>query len=211
MRSLFYKALHIRFFLLACLCLSAAIPAAAEDEVRIDAAHGRLGWLTNPYRQRTVPPISLDNSPRLETLVRAGNLYLTAPDVVALAIENNLDVEVQRYGPLLAKEVLKRAQSGGALRSVGLGVAAGPQSVSLQGVSVNSSGGAASTAGNGVSSGGGIVTQLGPSLLSLDPTFLLFTNFAHATSPQSNTFLTGTTSLVQGTSTYEAQYVQNWV
>jgi outer membrane protein len=211
MRSFFYKVLHSNFFLLACLCVAAANPAAAEDEIRIEPAHGRLGWVTNPYRQRIVPPISLDNSPRLETLVRAGNLYLTAPDVVALAIENNLDVEVQRYGPLLAKEVLRRAQSGGALRSVGLGVAAGPQSVSLQGVSVNSSGAAASTAGNGVSSGGGIVTQLGPALLSLDPTFLLFTNFAHTTSPQSNTFLTGTTSLVQGTSTYEAQYVQNWV
>jgi outer membrane protein len=203
------------FFLLACLCLAAAIPATAQnvvrDEIRINPAQGRLGWLTNAYRQRSVPAINLNNSPRLETLVRAGNLYLTAPDVVALAIENNLDVEVQRYGPLLAKEVLKRAQSGGALRSVGLGVAAGPQSVSLQGVSVNSSGVAASTAGNGVSSGGGIVTQLGPSLLSLDPTFLAFTNFAHTTSPQSNTFLTGTTSLVLGTSTYEAQYAQNWV
>jgi outer membrane protein TolC len=211
MRSFFYQG-HL--LLVAYLCL-AAIPMAAEDaspgEIRIDPAHGRLGWLTNPYRQRTVPAISLDNSPRLETLERAGNLYLTAPDVVALAIENNLDVEVQRYGPLLAQEVLKRAQSGGALRSVGLGVAAGPQSVSLQGVSVNTGGASASTAGNGVSSGGGIVTQLGPSIPSLDPTFLAFTNFAHTTSPQSNTFLTGTTSLVLGTGTYEAQYSQNWI
>jgi len=205
LRPFLQPAIHL--FLLACVCL----PATAEDEIRIDPAHGRLGWLTNPYRQRTVPAIDLNNSPRLETLVRAGNLYLTAPDVVALAIENNLDVEVQRYGPLLAQEVLRRAQSGGALRSVGLGVAAGPQSVSLQGVSVNSGGAAASTAGNGVSSGGGIVTQLGPSLLSLDPTLLAFTNFAHTTSPQSNTFLTGTTSLVLGTQTYEAQYAQNWV
>jgi outer membrane protein len=210
-RVLSYRTLYTNLIPLACLCLAMAIPGAAEDEVRILPAQGRLGWLTNPYRQRTVPAISLDNSPRLETLVRAGNLYLTAPDVVALAIENNLDVEVQRYGPLLAQEVLRRAQSGGALRSVGLGVAAGPQSVSLQGVSVNTNGASASTAGNGVSSGGGIVTQLGPSLLSLDPTFLAFTNFAHTTSPQSNTFLTGTTALVLGTATYEAQYAQNWV
>ena len=175
MRSFFYRGLSQRawythFVALTCICLAAAIPVAAEDEMRIDPAQGRLGWLTHPYRQRTVPPINLNNSPRLDSLIRAGNLYLTAQDVVALAIENNLDVEVQRYGPLLAKEVLRRAQAGGALRSVGLGVAAGPQSVSLQGVSVNTSGAAASTAGNGVSSGGGIVTQLGPSLPSLDPT-----------------------------------------
>ena len=101
---------------------------------------GGLGWLTHPYQAGSVPAIRLTNSPRLNDLIRAGNLYLTAQDVVALAIENNIDVEVQRYGPLLAQQVLRRAQGGGALRSVGLGVAAGPESVSLQGVSVNNSG-----------------------------------------------------------------------
>jgi outer membrane protein len=116
---------------------------------------------------------------------------------------------VQRYGPLLANEVLRRAQGGGALRSVGLGVAAGPQSVSLAGVSVNSSG-AALSAGGGVSSGGGIVTQLGPGIPSLDPSFLVLANFQHATSPQSNTVLTGTTALTQDTRAYQAQYSQSW-
>jgi len=143
--------------------------------------------------------------------VRAGNLYLTAADVVALAIENNLDVEVQRYGPLLAREVLRRAQGGGALRSVGLGVAAGPQSVSLQGVSLNIGGGSANTAGNGVSSGGGIVTQLGPSIPSFDPTVVGLVNFQHSTIPQSNTVLTGNTAFIQDTRTYQAQYSQTWM
>ena len=170
-----------------------------------------MQWLTRPYRQRTVPEVNLNNSPRLESLIRAGNLYLTADDVVALAIENNLDVEVQRYGPLMAQEVLKRAQAGGVLRSVGLGVAQAPQSVSLQGVSLNTGGAAASTAGNGVSSGGGIVTQLGPSIPSLDPSVSFFANFGHTTSPQSNTFLTGTFALVQNAQSYQAQYQQNWV
>ena len=96
--------------------------------------------------------------------------------MVALAIENNIDIEVQRYGPLLAREVLRRAQGGGALRSVGLGVAPGPQSVSLQGVSVNTNG-VGGTAGNGVSSGGGIVTQLGPSIPSFDPTVVRLRQF----------------------------------
>ncbi len=82
-------------------------------------ATGGLGWLTHPYQPRNVPAIRLTNSPRMDALIRAGSLYLTAPDVVALAIENNIDVEVQRYGPLLAQEVLRRAQGGGALRSVG--------------------------------------------------------------------------------------------
>ena len=184
--------------------------AQPQSAIRIEPATGSLGWLTRPYRARSVPPVNLSNSSRLQSLIRAGNLYLSARDVVALAIENNLDVEVQRYGPLLAREVLRRAQGGGALRSVGLGVAPGPQSVSLQGVALTSLG-AANSGGAGVSSGGGIVTQLGPAIPSLDPTIIGFANFQHLTSPQSNTILTGTTSLIQSTRTYQAQYQQNFV
>jgi outer membrane protein TolC len=187
-----------------------ALCASAQNEIRVEPASGPLGWLTNPYRPRSVPPIRVSNSSRLDQLIRSGNLYLSAQDVVALAVENNIDVEVQRYGPLLAKEVLRRAQAGGALRSVGLPVAAGPQSVSLQGVSLNPSGGVGLTGGAGVTSGGGIVTQLGPLIPALDPTFQGFMNFQHATIPQSNTVLTGTTALIQDTRTFQAQYSQNW-
>jgi outer membrane protein len=183
---------------------------AAQSEISTRPATGGLGALTHPYQAGSVPAMRLENSSRLASLVRAGNLYLSAQDVVALAIENNIDVEIQRYGPLLAKEVLLRARSGGALRSVGLGLAAGPQSVSLTGVSVNSSGGLGLSAGNGVSSGGGIVTQLGPPLLNLDPTFTGIVDFGHSTTPQSNTVLTGNTALVFSTHVYEAQYSQNW-
>lgn len=170
----------------------------------------RLGWLTRPYQTKIIQPPRLTNSPRLNSLIRAGILYLSAQDVVALAIENNIDVEVQRYTPLLAREVLRRAEAGGALRSVGLPVAAGPQSVSLQGVTVNPAGLSAS-GGGGISSGGGIVTQLGPPIPSLDPTVSGFVNFQHATTPQSNTVLTGTTSLVQKTRSVQASYSQNFV
>jgi outer membrane protein TolC len=117
---------------------------------------------------------------------------------------------VQRYGPLLAKEVLRRAQGGGALRSVGAAVAAGPQSVSLQGVSVNNSGSVALSSGTGVSSGGGIVTQLGPNIPSLDPSLFALASFQHASIPQSNTVLTGTDALVQDTRAFQLQYAQTW-
>ena len=194
---------------LLCAVLQFASSARSESPIRIEPAKGGLGWLTRPYQPRYVPPINLANSSRLESLVRAGNLYLSALDVVALAVENNIDVEVQRYGPLLAKEVLRRAKGGGALRSVGLGVAPGPQSVSLQGVSVTTTS-VISAAGSGVSSGGGIVTQLGPAIPSFDPSVSVLALFQHATIPQSNTILTGTTALIQTGRNYQAQYQQNW-
>jgi len=194
------------FTLLIPLLLAPA--ARAQSEIDVERPTGRLGWLTRPYRASQVPEIRLTNSPRMNELIRAGNLYLTAQDVVALAIENNIDIEVQRYGPLLNQEVLLRALGGGALRSVGLGVAAGPESVSLQGVSVNNSGSVALSGGNGVSSGGGIVTQLGPSIPSLDPSLFAFASFQHATIPQSNTILTGTDALIQTTRSFQVQYAQ---
>ncbi len=194
--------------LILVLCASLA---NAQTAIRIDdAPKNRFSWLTRNYQPRSVPPINLANTTRLSQLVRNGNLYLNSHDVVALALENNIDIEVQRYGPLLAREVLRRAQGGGALRSVGSGVASGPTSVSLTGVSVNTNGAPTSSGGGGVSSGGGIVTQLGPGIPSFDPTISGFANFAHSTSPQSNTVLTGTTALVTGTQQFQASYSQTF-
>src|SRR5579863_9942412 len=140
----------------------------AQTSVRIDPAKGGFGWLTRPYQARQIPPINLANSSRFDSLVRAGNLYVSAQDVIALALENSIDIEVQRYGPLLQRELLRRAESGSLLRNVGQNIAAGPTSVSLSGVSINTNG-APSGGGGGVSAGGGIITQLGPNLLSFDP------------------------------------------
>jgi outer membrane protein len=194
---------------LCVLCAFTVLASSAfgQSAVRIDPAKGSFGWLTRPYRQRYVPPINLANSDRLESLIRSGNLYLSAQDVIALALENNLDIEIQRYGPLLTKEVTRRTLGGGLIRTVGVGVAQGPQSVSLTGVSLNASGGSATTAGAGVSSGGGIVTSLGPALpgAGFDPQFTFYTNFAHTTTPLSNTVLTGTTELINTSRTYQAQ------
>lgn len=74
------------------------------------------GSLLHAYRQPSVAPPDLANSSRIENLVRAGNLYLSLQDTIALALENNLDIAIQRYGPLQAESDLKRAQAGGPLR-----------------------------------------------------------------------------------------------
>jgi len=184
--------------------------AAAQQEISVRPPTGGGTFLTGNYRAASVPAIRLQNSSRFASLIRAGNLYLSARDVVALAIENNIDVEIQRYGPLLAQQVLRRAQAGGALRDVGLAVAAGPSSVSLQGVNVNSSGGIGLSAGSGVGSGGGITTQLGPPIPSLDPTLFGLASFGHTTVPESNEVVSAIPVLVETTRFYEAQFVQNF-
>ena len=59
------------------------------------------------YMAPTIAPIRLDNSRRLYSLIRAGNLYLSAEDALALAIENNLNLEIDRYGPQLADSAFR--------------------------------------------------------------------------------------------------------
>jgi len=77
---------------------------------------------TVPYLPSHVRDISFQDSPRLASLLRGGKLYLSMDDAIALVIENNLDVELQRYSYPLADSDLLRAQGGGATRGLPLTV-----------------------------------------------------------------------------------------
>ena len=61
-------------------------------------------------------------------------LYLTLEDAIGLAIENNLDLEVDRYGPLAAYWQLERSKAGGPLRGITGGSSVVNQTTSGQGV-----------------------------------------------------------------------------
>ena len=76
-----------------------------------------LGFL-GPYHRPTVPPLFPGTGTRLGSLVKDGKLYLTLHDAIALAIENNLDVEVERYNIVLADTDLVRAKGGGSIRGI---------------------------------------------------------------------------------------------
>jgi len=76
-----------------------------------------LGFL-GPYRRPSVPPLFPGDGARLNSLVKDGKLYLTLHDAIALAIENNLDVEVERYNIVLADTDVFRARGGGSTRGI---------------------------------------------------------------------------------------------
>jgi|GEM_PF-246174 len=87
-----------------------------------------LGFL-GPYRRPLVPPLFAGSESRLQPLVRDGKLYLTLQDAIALALENNLDVETERYNLVLAQTDLTRAAGGGSLRGIDYGIAPPPNGV----------------------------------------------------------------------------------
>ena len=71
-------------------------------------------------------PVRLENSRRLEALLRDGAITLSLEDAIALALENNLDLELVRYAPRLAETDLLRAQSGSRLLGIPLSVREAP-------------------------------------------------------------------------------------
>ncbi|HMA08812.1 MAG TPA: hypothetical protein VKP68_13150, partial [Ramlibacter sp.] len=142
---------------------------------------GRLSALTYPYRAKEVAPISLANSNRLESLLRGGLLYLSLQDAIALALENNLDIEVQRYGLRLAEVDLDRAKAGGAIRGV---------STSISQSSAGAAGGSAATGGGST----GAVSSAG--IPSLDPVMAMNYSWGHTTAPQVNSFIVGSNAIV---------------
>ena len=110
-----------------------------------------VGNLVGHFQWRPLPPANLANSSRLETLIRAGSIYLSLQDTIALARENNLDIELQRYALRSVDADLLRARAGGG------------------------------------------------TVPSFDPTATFNYNWGHVTSPQTSSFTTGTSALVNTT------------
>jgi outer membrane protein len=195
------------------LCACAAFaqsPPGLEVSIQEPPMKRYIGPILTPFHleQRIVAPAKLTNSPRFDSLIRAGNLYLSADDVIALALENNLDIAIQRYGPYLQREVLRRAESGQPLRQVGQPVVAGPVSVSTAGVSTLAVGVAGG--GSGVTSGGGLVAQIGTQPPSFDPFLVAVAQYSHNTTPLSNTAVSLVPAAVSSNKIYQVQYGQSW-
>jgi outer membrane protein len=137
------------------------------------------------YKAVVVPPLRQSPSARLHELIQSGNLYLTVHDALALALENNLDLEVERYKLLAADWAVQRAQSGGPLRGV---TSARSVSINLgsgQGVagSSNNNGGNGGVSSTSSLTGAALIQQIGPVTPQLDPVMNTSIDIAHQTQP----------------------------
>jgi outer membrane protein len=68
-----------------------------------------------PYSPLQIPAPQFVNSPRIEQLIQNGQLRISLQDAVELALENNVDISVQRFYPWIADTNLLRAKGGGAI------------------------------------------------------------------------------------------------
>jgi outer membrane protein len=70
--------------------------------------------LLKPYKPISIQPPELTNSPRIDQLIHDGKLALRLQDAIELALENNLDIAVQRYYPWVADASILKTKAGGA-------------------------------------------------------------------------------------------------
>ena len=172
------------------------------------SADGWTGWISNPYRPREVSPVSFQNSNRVFELTRAGQLYLSLSDAIALTLENNLDVQLERYLPEIARTDVMRAKGGGLLRGLSLLVnevapgIGGPNGPLLTNLTAGSTPAALvntnfsdvaliSQQQNDLSVLGAIPMSIGPPIPQYDPTVSTLLNWTHQSTPEFSPVITG--------------------
>ena len=173
-----------------------------------------------PYKAQSVPPPNLINSVRTDQLFRDGKIYLSINDAVAMALENNLDIVLQRYNLSIADTDLLRTKSGQFALGVNQGVVQGTPGGPSAGGTGSASTGATGTGAGGTQTGvggagagaGGLVGSTlgaGPTLNSYDPTLTGTIQGERTSSPQPNVFISGgVPKVVQNTNVYNFGYTQ---
>jgi outer membrane protein len=72
-----------------------------------------------PYKPTPVPEPDLTNSPRIDQMIQDGKLRLRLQDAIELALQNNLDIAIQRYSPWIAEANILRQYAGNGVVSRG--------------------------------------------------------------------------------------------
>jgi outer membrane protein len=128
-----------------------------------------------PYTPRPLGLPKLGNSARIDSLMHDGKIYLSIDDAIALALENNLDLEIARYNLNIAEADLLRAKSGASILGINTGVVQNTPGGGVGGLggTVGSGTGGTTVAAGGAGSGtNGLVSStlgIGSPITSFDP------------------------------------------
>lgn len=189
------------------LCLACIAPVSWSQEQAIAPIRPSGPVVVRPYKAAEIPTLRVPRSDRLRSLIRAGKLYLTAQDAIALALENNIDLEIARYNPLIDQWNLERFQAGGALPGVPSGQSLASSVASGQGVAGSQAAAGVSTSGNNQNSGSAVgvtISQIGPVTPTLDPVFQYSAAFSHRSVLEADEVISGLYSIIDKGRNYSA-------
>jgi outer membrane protein TolC len=203
-----------------------APPASIQTTVATaptPGAQNRIPWYQlqhrslNPfdaYRGVTVPPPNMANSPRLDTLIRGGKLYLSLRDAIDLALENNLDIVIARYNLPIAQADVLRTSAGGQDRGVNTGVVTGTPGGGEGGAGAGTGAGGTSTGAGGAGAGSAGLVQstlgTGTPVAGFDPVITASGLVDHSEQELSNFQLEGVNVYKVNTIAGSVNYNQNF-
>ncbi len=177
------------------------------------------------YTVREVSPLNVANSGHIDHLLIDGKMYLSLNDAVAMALEDNLDIGIQRYNLSIADTDILRTSSGAVALGVNAGLvqgtpggttgttSAGGTGTSTTGSTGGGAGGTTIGVGGAGAGVGGIVastTGEGPPLDNYDPVLTGTVNWERVKTPEANTIFTGTPSLNQAITNANFLYSQGF-
>ncbi len=171
------------------------------------AGRGGLRSILGPYQERVLPQLRLTNSPRLESLIKGGKIELTLADALALALENNLDIAVQRYIPQFAEIDVLRTLSGQAARGFSGANIPGGLSAGALGAGVSAAGAGAGVGSAGGITGGGGAVQVGAAG-TFDPTLSFNFSWDRVSSPLNTIQVSGVPTVTGQTTAFSGSYAQ---
>jgi outer membrane protein TolC len=168
---------------------------------------GFFGGILKIFREQTVPRLVLENSLRIDSLIQNGRLNLTLADALALALENNLDIAVQRYIPEFSQTDLLRSKAGQSPRGFTGGTTPGGLTSGALGAGLSGSGAGSGVGSAGGITGGGGAVQVG-SAGSFDPSLSVSFSYDRVTSPLNTNVVSGIYNVVGDNTAFTASYAQ---
>ena len=130
---------------------------------------GLWGAPWKPYMPTTVDKANFSNSVRMTDLLKNGKIYLSLSDAIALALENNYDIAINRYYLDIADLDFARAKAGGLLHGVGSTVL--QNTIGGSSTTLSTSGAPGTVSGAAAGSAGIVITSdgAGPAPTNRDP------------------------------------------
>jgi outer membrane protein len=178
------------------------------------------GGIATGYRTPRVAEAYLEDSVRLQSLFRDGKIYLSVRDAISLALENNLDLELERYGIRLADSDVLRSKAGFLPRGVPLSVRESAAGLGTPAIGPNGTlgGGDSPTLNSLIGPGvqvdlsilGSVPLPTGPAIPNLDPQIVANASWGHESDIQNSIFLPGVRSLNSNTTIANMGYQQGF-
>ncbi len=140
--------------------------------------------------------------------MQGGKVQLSLAQALALAIENNLDIAVQRYVRPIAEADMLRTSSGQAARGIPGALVPSGLSAGALGVGVNQAAGTGGVgAAGGISGGGGAVSV--PQVGTFDPAISFSASYDHTAAPLNSTVVAGVPLVTTTSAASSANYVMS--